>query len=66
MTPGTIASLLFWATIALVVSYNTSQTIFYLVMFGILGLAMSFSLVFILYSTSLLFDHLLSRIHGKK
>jgi hypothetical protein len=66
LTPGTIAALVFWATIALVVAYHTSQTIFYLVMFGIVWLAMGFSIIFILYSTSLLFDHLISRIRGEK
>lgn len=66
MTPGTVAAFMFWGAIALAVAYHTSQTIFYLVMFGIVWLAMGFSVIFILYFTSLFFDHLISRIRGEK
>ncbi len=66
LTPGTVAAFVFWGAIALTVAYHTYQTIFYLVMFGIVWLAMGFSIIFILYSTSLLFDHLISRIRGEK
>ena len=61
-----LAALLFWATIALVVAYHTSQSIFYFVMFGIGWFAIGFGIIFILYFTSLFFDHLISRIRGEK
>ena len=66
MTPGTTAALVFWATIALVVAYNTSQTIFYLLILGIVWLAIVFCTISAFYCTSLLFDYLISRIRGEK
>ena len=59
-----LAALLFWATIALVVAYHTSQAIFYFLMFGIGGFAIGFGIIFILYLTSLLFDYLFRKIRG--
>jgi hypothetical protein len=64
MTAGTIAALVFWATIALVVAYHTSQVVFLFMVFVVSGLAIALILVYTLYLTSLLFDYLIRKIRG--
>ena len=51
MTLGTVAALVFWAIIALVVAYHTSQVAFLFMVLMVLMLAMPFILVFTIYFT---------------
>ena len=64
MTAGTVAAFVFWATIALVVAYHTSQTAFLFMVFPVAGLVVLLSLVLTVYYTSLLFDYLIRKIRG--
>jgi len=64
MTLGTVAALVFWATIALVVAYHISQVAFLFMVFMVLGLALPFILVYTIYLTSLPFDYLIRKIRG--
>jgi hypothetical protein len=64
MTLGTVAALVFWAIIALVVAYHTSQVAFLFMVFMVLGLALPFILVYTFHLTSLLFDDLIRKIRG--
>ena len=64
MTLGTVAALVFWGSIALAVAYHTSQEFFIFLMFFIAMFAIGLILVFTLYCTSLLFDHLIDKIRG--
>lgn len=64
MTLGTVAALVFWATIALVVAYHISQVAFLFMVFMVSGLALPFILVYTIYLTSLPFDYLIRKIRG--
>jgi len=59
-----LAALLFWATIALVVAYHTSQAVFLYLVFMMSGLVIALALVYAIYLTSLLFDYLFRKIRG--